>query len=136
MFNAMRERRDLFLLEEIGHAVDWVWRKRDASQLQRLEELSHGVIELLKRNSFIRAHDVRSQNSAFAFLVLTDVEDQRNGIGGIVDAVQFINATSQEANVIREKALALTCVDEHGIGLAIDVPDTLDARFEPEAQNF
>ena len=50
--------------------------------------------------------------------------------------MKLVYAPRKELNVVLEKRLSFSRIDEDGVALAVDPPDTLDARFEPEAQDL
>ena|SRR5882724_12292686 len=107
-----------------------------ARQFQRFEELPNSFVELVEGDSLLDRHDVRPEHPAMAFVRLTDIDDKRNRIIRIVDAMQFVDTPSEEAHMLREKPLLLSCIDQDRISLTINPPDALDAGLEPEPQNL
>ena len=73
---------------------------------------------------------MRVQNSAFTEVVLAKINNQRNGVIWIIDAMQFMDTASEESKVIRKQSLVLPSIYEYGIGLPINKPNSLDAGLE------
>ena len=76
-------------------------RQSHARDVQGDEELVDRSFEHFQRDGFFDRNLMDSYLSLVVAIVLAEVDDERNGIIRVIDAVEFVDASSQETDVVK-----------------------------------